>query len=90
MRLIREIYEIPFKIPSRRGDKCQTNDSSPVLLRIVSVASDTIVPHMMSERAYLKNKDHVQYELFEGVEHGLSYIRDTERYRKLIIEFLKE
>ena len=57
---------------------------------IVHGTSDTIVPHRMSERVYLKNKDHVQYELFEGAEHGLSYIRDTERYRKLIIEFLKD
>lgn len=57
---------------------------------IIHGTSDTIVPHKMSERVYLKNKHHVQYELFEGVEHGLSYIRDTERYRKLIIDFLKD
>ena len=57
---------------------------------IIHGTSDTIVPYKMSERVYLNNKDHVQYELFEGVEHGLSYIKDPERYRKLLTDFLKD
>jgi len=51
--------------------------------------ADTIVPYKMSERVYLSNKDHVQYELFEGVEHGLSCLSDTPRYKKIVKEFLE-
>lgn len=57
---------------------------------IIHGTKDTIVPYKMSERVYLANKDHVQYELFEGVEHGLSYLKDTERYKKLVQEFLNK
>jgi len=44
----------------------------------------------MSERVYLANKDKVQYEKFDGAEHGLSYLRDTERYKRMIRNFLNE
>ena len=57
---------------------------------IIHGTKDTIVPYKMSERVYLANKDHVRYELFEGAEHGLSYLKDEERYQKLINEFLAE
>ena len=30
------------------------------------------------------------YEIFDGVEHALSYLRDTERYKKIVEEFVKE
>ena len=57
---------------------------------IIHGSHDSIVPHQMSERVYLPNKDHVRYELFDGVEHALSYLRDTERYKKIVKEFLEE
>ena len=44
----------------------------------------------MSERVYLANKDHVQYEVFDGVDHALSYMKDTERYKKIVQDFLKQ
>ena len=56
---------------------------------IIHGTKDTIVPHEMSERVYLANKDHVQYEKFEGVNHALSYLKDTERYKKLIKDFIE-
>lgn len=65
-----------------------SNSKNKIL--IIHGTTDSIVPHEMSERFYLKNKDHVRYEKFEGVEHGLSYIRDMERYRRTVKEFLNE
>ena len=56
---------------------------------IIHGTGDTIVPYKMSERVVKGNEDHVRYELFEGVEHGLSYIKDSERYRAIIKEFLE-
>jgi len=55
---------------------------------IIHGTGDTIVPYEMSERVVKGNEDHVRYELFEGVEHGLSYIKDSDRYRKIIREFI--
>ena len=57
---------------------------------IIHGTADSIVPYQMSERVYLKNKDHVQYELFEGVDHAISYLRDTDKYQKIIKEFLNQ
>ena len=65
-----------------------SNSKSKIL--IIHGTSDSIVPYEMSERVYLANKDHVQYEKFEGVEHALSYLKDTERYQKIVKEFLGE
>ena len=57
---------------------------------IIHGTADTVVPYKMSERVYLANKDHVQYELFEGVEHAISYFKDNERYKKIIKSFIEE
>ena len=84
------LASIVFGHTRANGDALKNVSNSKNRILIIHGTSDTIVPYRMSERVYLKNKDHVQYELFEGVEHGLSYIRDTERYRELIVDFLKE
>ena len=65
-----------------------TNSKNKIL--IIHGSKDTVVPCKMSERVYLPNKDHVQYELFDGVEHAISYLKDTERYKKIVQEFLKQ
>ena len=63
------------------------NSQSKIL--IIHGTGDSIVPYQSSERVYLANKNRVQYELFEGAEHGISYLVDTERYRKIINDFMK-
>ena len=65
-----------------------TNSKSKIL--IIHGTGDTIVPIEMSERVLEGNEDHVQYEKFEGVEHALSYLRDSERYREIIKNFIEE
>ena len=64
-----------------------SNSKSKIL--IIHGTRDTIVPIEMSERVLEGNEDHVHYEKFEGVEHALSYLRDSERYRKIIKNFIE-
>ena len=74
---------------ARLKDDAKINVSrSKNKILILHGTSDSIVPHEMSERIYRGNEDHVQYEKFEGGEHGLSYLREPERYEKLIKDFL--
>lgn len=65
-----------------------SNSKNKIL--IIHGSKDSIVPYKMSERVFLANKDHVQYELFDGVEHALSYLKDTERYKEIVQKFLLE
>ena len=65
-----------------------SNSKSKIV--IIHGNKDSIVPYKMSDRVYLANKDHVQYELFDGVNHDLSYLKDTGRYKIVVKEFLGE
>ena len=76
---------------ARLKDDSLTNvTNSKCKILIIHGSKDTVVPYKMSERVYLPNKDHVQYELFEGVEHALSYLKDTKRYQEIIKKFVEE
>ena len=68
--------------------ECVSKSKSKIL--ILHGTGDTIVPIEMSERVLEGNEDHVQYEKFEGAEHALSYLREPERYRKIIKNFIEE
>ena len=56
---------------------------------IVHGDSDQVVPHYLSQALYEAYPDKIQYELFKGANHGSSYMVDTERYKKVVREFLK-
>ena len=56
---------------------------------IIHGDSDKVVPHRISYDLYQTYPDKIQYELFEGANHGLSYLVDTKRYREIIHNFLK-
>ena len=55
---------------------------------IIHGDSDSIVPHRFSYAAYEMFPDKIQYELFPGADHGVSYLEDKERYQKVISDFL--
>ena len=57
---------------------------------IIHGDSDTIVPHKLSEKIYLENKEKIRYELFPGADHGMCYLIDKQRYQKVVKEFLEE
>ena len=51
--------------------------------------SDSVVPHYISEELYKAYPDKVQYELFPGADHGVSYMTNPDRYKKVVSDFLK-
>ena len=60
----------------------------PIL--IIHGDSDKVVPHYISEDLYKKHQDKIQYELFAGANHGMSYLVDLPRYRRIMTEFLNK
>ena len=57
---------------------------------IIHGDNDHVVPINESKIIYESNKDKVQYEVFHGAEHGMSYLADTERYVSIIEDFLSD
>ena len=55
---------------------------------IIHGDSDMVVPHFISEDLYKTYPDKIQYELFKGANHGMSYLVDKPRYQKIIRDFL--
>ena len=69
------------------ASKSVKNSNHKVL--IIHGDKDSIVPHQLSYRIYLENKEKVRYELFPNTDHGVSYLTDTNRYLSVIDDFLK-
>ena len=63
------------------------NTTNKVL--IIHGGSDSVVPNWISNDLYQEYPDKIQYELFEGADHGMSYLVDKPRYQHIIREFLK-
>ena len=71
------------------ASKHVTNSKNNKIL-IIHGDNDTLVPHKMTEALYEANKDKIQYELFPGATHGMSYLYDTPRYKKVVEEFINK
>ena len=56
---------------------------------IIHGDADMVVPHFVSDDLYKAYPDKIQYELFHGANHGMSYIVDKPRYQKIIKDFLE-
>lgn len=68
--------------------KSISNTNHPVL--IIHGDSDGVVPYTISEDLYKKHPDKIQYELFPGADHGMSYLVDKPRYQQVIKDFLNK
>ena len=73
------------KVSAYDSIKNTTND-----ILIIHGDSDMVVPHFISEDLYKTYPNKIQYELFEGANHGMSYLVDKPRYQKIIREFLNK
>ena len=62
----------------------QTNNK----ILIIHGNEDSVVNYKISEKLYQTYPDKIQYELFNGADHGASYLKDTKRYQKVIRDFL--
>ena len=63
-----------------------SHTNHPIL--IIHGDNDQVVPHHISEDLYKKHQDKIQYELFAGANHGMSYLVDKSRYVKILKDFL--
>lgn len=55
---------------------------------IIHGNKDSVVNYKISEKLYQTYPDKIQYELFDGADHGVSYLTDKQRYQKIISDFL--
>ena len=64
------------------------NSKIPVVL--VHGTADDFVPCSMSQEAYAACTSKKELLLVDGAEHGLSFLKNTEDYKKLILAFLRD
>ncbi len=64
--------------------------NSKAKIMIIHGEEDTLVPYKFSKRIADLHKDKVRYELFPKAEHGISYMVDNARYKRIIDEFLND
>lgn len=57
---------------------------------IIHGDKDSIVNYKISQDLFKTFPNKIQYELFAGADHGVSYLIDTNRYRQIITDFLKK
>ena len=62
--------------------------NTPNKILIIHGDSDMVVPHFISEDLFRTYPNKIQYELFKGANHGMSYLVDKPRYQKIIRDFL--
>ena len=60
----------------------------PIL--IIHGDKDTVVHQHLSMDLYKQYPDKIQYESFSGADHGESYLINTNRYQKIIADFLEK
>ena len=56
---------------------------------IIHGDKDSVVPFECSKKLAETYPHKIRYELFPAADHGMSYVVDTDRYKKIISEFLK-
>ena len=57
---------------------------------IIHGDKDSVVPYTNSLALKEAFPDKIQYELFPGADHGVSYVVDTKRYKEIVRAFLNE
>ena len=60
----------------------------PVL--IIHGDKDSVVHQNLSQKLFIEYQDRIRYESFEGADHGESYLINTNRYQKIIADFLNK
>ena len=64
-----------------------SNTALPILL--IHGEADSFVPCEMSRELAAACASPVRLEIFPGADHGVSYFRDSARYRRIVEEFLR-
>lgn len=69
-------------------DAVQAVKNAKIPILLIHGESDGFVPCDMSAEIQAANPELVQRCTFPGADHGLSYLADTPRYRKIVTEFI--
>lgn len=77
-----------FRLTETDPVRAVANAKYPIL--IVHGEDDRFVPAEMSERIAEANPEAVTRVTFPSAGHGISYVLDTERYRRVMREFIRE
>ena len=64
------------------------NSKNKILL--IYGTADSFVPYSVIEGVFLGNKEHIQLELFDGVGHGITYMREPEKYLEVMLDFINK
>ena len=64
------------------------NKKVPVLL--IHGEADSYVPYEMSREIYDANPVDTRFESYPGADHGLSFLKDPDRFRKMMFSFLED
>lgn len=74
----------------RETDAVRAVKKASVPILIIHGEADGFVPCEMSEEVYLANPEKITRVTFSGADHGLSYLADTPRYRRVVTEFVQK
>ena len=77
----------PFDPDAGSAVGAVSNTTLPILL--IHGEADDFVPCAMSREIKEACKGPVQLETFPGAGHGASYLTDPERYREIVLDFLR-
>lgn len=77
-----------FDVKEITAEEAVRHSKIPIL--IIHGADDNFVPAEMSEKIAAANPKMVRRFTIPGADHALSYMVDTPRYRKLVMDFLAE
>jgi len=77
-----------FDVQETSAEKAVKHSNVPIL--IIHGEADSFVPQEMSWIVQEANPDMVERHTFPGAEHALSYLIDTPRYQKIVMEFLRK
>ncbi len=77
-----------YDLAECRADEEIKKCNIPVL--IIHGAEDNFVPAYMSESVQQARPDIVERHLFDGADHGASYLVDKERYERIVSDFIKK
>ena len=75
-----------FKIDSRGAEIAVRKSKTPILL--IHGKSDSFVPPYMSQNIYKNINCYKELHLFDGAEHGISFMVDPEKYAKIVCDFI--
>lgn len=75
-----------FGLNSNSAEEAVVKTRVPIM--IIHGENDKVVPHEMSKKVYEANPSMITWVSFPEAGHGLSYIVDKERYKKLTNEFI--